>query len=270
MKKISLTICTLITVFILSSNTNKKHDEGMFPLSDLKNIDLQKAGLKISTPELYNPNGKSLIDAILRVGGCTGSFISNDGLIITNHHCAFGFVQAISTAKNNYIKQGFLAKNRSEEVQAKGLVCKITASYTDVSQKVLYGTKNITDGVDRLNIISTNIKSITQLENNSHPDLQCEISEMFTGKTYVLFRYKLLKDVRLVYVPARSIGEYGGELDNWVWPRHSGDFSILRAYVAHDGSAAEYNNKNIPYKPATFTNVNTKGTKENDFVFILG
>ena len=270
MKKIILTVCTLVSVFILSSNTNKKNDEGMFPLSDLKNIDLQKAGLKISTPELYNPNGKSLIDAIVRVGGCTGSFISNEGLIITNHHCAFGFVQAISTTKNNYIKQGFLAKSRSEEVQAKGLVCKITESYTDVSDKVLDGTKTITDGVERLKIISSNIRSITQTENKQYPDLQCEISEMFTGRTYVLFRYKLLKDVRLVYVPARSIGEYGGELDNWVWPRHSGDFSFLRAYVAPDGSAAEYSDKNIPYKPKTFLKVNPKGVKENDFVFILG
>ena len=270
MKKIILTICSVITIFLLSSSTNKRHDEGMFPLSDLKNIDLQKAGLKISTPELYNPNGKSLIDAIVRVGGCTGSFISNDGLIITNHHCAFGFVQAISTTKNNYIKQGFLAKNRSEEVQAKGLVCKITASYEDVSEIVLLGTKNITDGVERMNIISSNIKTITQSENKSHSDLQCEISEMFTGRTYVLFRYKLLKDVRLVYVPARSIGEYGGELDNWVWPRHSGDFSFLRAYVAPDGSAAEYSDKNIPYKPSKFLNVNPKGVKDNDFVFVLG
>jgi hypothetical protein len=270
MKKIILTLCSVAVIFILSSSTNKKFDEGMFPLSDLKNIDLHKAGLKISTPELYNPNGKSLIDAIVRVGGCTGSFISNDGLLITNHHCAFGFVQAISTTKNNYIKQGFLAKNRSEEVQAKGLVCKITASYADVSEKVLEGTKTITDGVERLKIISANIKSITQAENSAHPDLQCEISEMFTGRTYVLFRYKLLKDVRLVYVPARSIGEYGGELNNWVWPRHSGDFSFLRAYVAPDGSAAEYNEKNIPYKPVTFLKVNPKGVKENDFVFILG
>ncbi|MEI6595153.1 MAG: S46 family peptidase [Bacteroidota bacterium] len=270
MKKIILTICSVITVFILSSSTNKKCDEGMFPLSDLKNIDLQKAGLKISTPELYNPNGKSLIDGIVRVGGCTGSFISNDGLLITNHHCAFGFVQAISTTKNNYIKQGFLAKNRSEEVQAKGLVCKITASYADVSEKVLAGTQTITDAVERLSIIAANIKTITQTENKFNPDLQCEISEMFTGRTYVLFRYKLLKDVRLVYVPARSIGEYGGELDNWVWPRHSGDFSFLRAYVAPDGSAAEFNEKNIPYKPATFLKINPKGVKENDFVFILG
>lgn len=242
----------------------------MFPLSDIKNIDLQKAGLKITPQELYNPNGTSLIDAIVRVGGCTGSFLSNDGLIITNHHCAFGYVQAISTTKTNFIKEGFLAKNRGEEVQAKGLVCKITASYADVSDKVLQGTQNITDPVERLKMIGDNIRSITAAESKANIGLSCEISEMFTGRTYVLFRYKLLKDVRLVYVPARSIGEYGGELDNWVWPRHTGDFSFLRAYVAPDGSAADYSPDNVPYKPAKYLKVNPKGVNENDFVFILG
>jgi len=270
MKKIILTICSVAALFILASNTNKKNDEGMFPLSDLKNIDLHKAGLKISSKELYNPGGTSLIDAIVRIGGCTGSFLSNDGLIITNHHCAFGFVQAISNTKNNYIKTGFLAKTRSEEVPAKGLVCKMTDSYVDVSSRVLSGTENIQDAMERIKLISNNVKAITASENELHPDLQCEISEMFTGRTYVLFRYKLLKDVRLVYVPARSIGEYGGELDNWVWPRHSGDFSFLRAYVAPDGKVAEFSEKNIPYKPAKFLKVNPKGVKENDFVFVLG
>ncbi len=270
MKKYILACCLSLVAIILTSHTNRKNDEGMFPLSELKNIDLQKAGLKISPEELYNTNGTSLIDAIVRVGGCTGSFLSNEGLIVTNHHCAFGFVQAISTTKNNYIKEGFLAKNKSEELQAKGLVCKITASYADVSEKVLKGTQNTTDPIERLKIIADNVKSITNEENKNNAGLQCEISEMFTGRTYVLFRYKLLKDVRLVYVPARSIGEYGGELDNWVWPRHSGDFSFLRAYVAPDGSAADYSPNNIPYKPAKFLKVNPKGVNENDFVFILG
>jgi hypothetical protein len=264
-------LCTVVAIWLITiSGTNKKQDEGMFLLSDLRKIDLKKIGLNIAPEQLYNPNGVSLIDAIVRVGGCTGSFISNDGLIITNHHCAFGFVQQISDAKNNYIKNGFLANNREQEVQAKGLVCRITASYEDVSDKVLEGTQQITDPATRSQIIGINIRKITEKENTENKGLQCEISEMFTGRTYVLFRYKLLKDVRLVYVPARSIGEYGGELDNWVWPRHSGDFAFLRAYVAPDGSSAEFSKDNVPYTPAKFLKVNQRGVKENDFVFILG
>lgn len=270
MKKFFAFVTVLVSFVLLSSHTNKKMEEGMFPLSEMKNINLQQIGLKMAPQDLYNPNGTSLIDAIVRVGGCTGSFLSNDGLIVTNHHCAFGFVTAISTPQHNYMKEGFLAKTRGEERLAQGLVCKITASYEDVSVKVLAGTESIADPNERLQRIATNIRNITTAENKANKDLQCEISEMFTGRTYVLFRYKLLKDVRLVYVPARSIGEYGGELDNWVWPRHSGDFAFLRAYVAPDGSAAEYSEKNIPYKPAKFLKVNPKGVKENDFVFVLG
>jgi hypothetical protein len=270
MKKFFAFVTILVSFVLLSSHTNRKMEEGMFPLSEMKNINLQQIGLKMAPQDLYNPNGTSLIDAIVRVGGCTGSFLSNDGLIVTNHHCAFGFVTAISTPQHNYMKEGFLAKTRGEERLAQGLLCKITASYEDVSVKVLAGTESIADPNERLQRIATNIKNITTVENKANIDLQCEISEMFTGRTYVLFRYKLLKDVRLVYVPARSIGEYGGELDNWVWPRHSGDFAFLRAYVAPDGSAAEYSEKNIPYKPTKFLKVNPKGVKENDFVFVLG
>jgi hypothetical protein len=267
MKKLIFTIALLAVGFFFQSH---KADEGMFPLSEMKNIDLKKAGLKMAPIDLYNPSGVSTIDAIVRVGGCTGSFISNDGLIVTNHHCAFGFVAAMSTVQNNYMRDGFLANTREQEAQAKGLVCKITASYSDVSSEVLMGTQSTNDPVERLKIIAANTKKITEQENKLNPSLQCEISEMFTGKTYVLFRYQMLKDVRIVYVPARSIGEYGGEKDNWVWPRHSGDFAFLRAYVAPDGSAAEYSANNVPFKPKKFLKINTKGIKENDFVFILG
>lgn len=239
-------------------------------MSELSKIDLHKAGLKITLPELYNPGGVSTVDAIVRVGGCTGSFISPDGLIITNHHCAFSFVQGISSTKNNYIRDGYYAPSRPEEAPAKGLVCKITESYEDVSSRVLEGTQSINDPVERMKVIGANIKSITEAANRDAKNLQCEISEMFTGRTYVLFRYKLLKDVRLVYVPARSVGEYGGEKDNWVWPRHSGDFAILRAYVAPDGSSSDFSISNVPYKPVKYLKINPHGVRENDFVFILG
>ncbi len=267
MKKLLFTAIVFGLGFLFQSH---KADEGMFPLSEMKNIDLKKAGLKMAPIDLYNPSGVSTIDAIVRVGGCTGSFVSNDGLIVTNHHCAFGYVVAMSTVQNNYMRDGFLANNREQEAQAKGLVCKITASYSDVSSEVLMGTQSTNDPVERLKIIANNIKKITDEENKINKGLQCEISEMFTGKTYVLFRYQMLKDVRIVYVPARSIGEYGGEKDNWVWPRHSGDFAFLRAYVAPDGSAAEYSPNNVPFKPKKFLKINTKGIKDNDFVFILG
>ncbi|MCF8253401.1 MAG: S46 family peptidase [Bacteroidia bacterium] len=267
MKKIYFTFVLLASTLLFSSH---KADEGMFPMSEMKNIDLKKAGLRMDPVALYNPNGISLVDAIVRVGGCTGSFVSNDGLIVTNHHCAFGFVAAMSTVQNNYIKEGFLANTHEQEAQAKGLVCKITASYEDVSDKILMGTQSTNDPLQRLQIIAANTKKVTDEENKKNPSLQCEVSEMFTGKNYVLFRYQLLKDVRVVYVPARSIGEYGGEKDNWVWPRHSGDFAFLRAYVAPDGSAAEYAPENVPFKPKKFLKINVNGIKENDFVFVLG
>lgn len=241
-------------------------EEGMFPLSELGKLDLQKAGLKIDPKEVYNPDGVSLIDAIVRVGGCTGSFISDQGLMVTNHHCAFSAVAAISTVKDNYLENGFVAKTREQEYKTT-LTCRITASYKDVSKEVLEGASG---NSDYSNIVKQNIQKIIKEEQQKNASMEYEVSEMFVGRTFVLFRYKTIKDVRLVYVPPRNIGEFGGESDNWVWPRHNADFAMLRAYVAPDGSAAEYNENNVPYKPIKYLKVNAKGIKENDFVFILG
>ncbi|MCC6683461.1 MAG: S46 family peptidase [Bacteroidia bacterium] len=259
-----------ILLFAVLVLTSAKTEEGMFPLSELSKIDFKKAGFRISPEQIFNPNAPSIVDAIVRVGGCTGSFISNDGLIITNHHCAFSFVANISDTAHDYIKNGFLAKDKSEEKSASGLVCKITTSYEDVSAKILDGLGDIIDPIERSKKIRQKMADFLDGERKKFPDLQSEISEMFIGRTYVLFRYKLLKDVRLVYVPPRSIGEYGGESDNWVWPRHSGDFAILRAYVGKDGKAADFSKENQPYKPVQFLKVNPNGVNENDLVFILG
>lgn len=247
-----------------------KADEGMYPLSSLKNLDLTKAGLKISPNELYNPNGVSLVDAIVRLGGCTGSFISSDGLIITNHHCAFGSVAAISDTFNNYIEKGFLAKNREMEVPAQGLSVKITVGYQDVSAQILEEASKVSDPAYRLMLIQEKIGELVEAAKTADPSKTYEITEMFQGKTYVMFAYKVIKDIRLVYVPQRNIGEYGGEADNWVWPRHSGDFAFVRAYVAPDGSPATYNKANIPFSPSRYLKVSAEGVRENDFIFVLG
>ncbi|WEK21238.1 MAG: S46 family peptidase [Candidatus Pedobacter colombiensis] len=265
----SLLTCSLLTVGILQSGY-KPWEEGMFPLSEIHKLDLKKAGLKISQNEIYNPNGTSLVDALVNVGGCTGSFISNQGLIITNHHCAFSAVQLASTPEHDYLTNGFVAATHEQEIQAKGLTCRITDSYEDVSDRVLGAVAQITDPSSRLKLINDAMKNIVIEAEKKDPSIKAEVSEMFIGKTYVLFRYKTIQDVRLVYVPNRQIGEYGGETDNWVWPRHTGDFSFMRAYVAPDGKPAKYAKNNIPYTPKKFLKVNPNGTNEEDFVFILG
>ncbi|MEN9370277.1 MAG: hypothetical protein RI952_1142 [Bacteroidota bacterium] len=264
-----LSIC-LLFLFSFLNIAQAMPDEGMYPLSEIKKLDLKKAGLKIPQAEVYNPNGLSLIDALVNVGGCTGSFVSNEGLIITNHHCAFEAVSLASTPEHDYLKNGFVAATKEQEVQAKNLTCKITDSYEDVSEKVLSAVKNIFDPTARINAINAKIAQIIKEEEQKDATIKAEVSEMFIGRTYVLFRYKTIKDVRIVYVPQRAVGEFGGESDNWVWPRHTGDFSFLRAYVAKDGSSATYSKDNVPYQPKKYLKVNPNGANEGDFVFILG
>ncbi len=245
-------------------------DEGMYPLSEIHKLNLKAKGFKIAPKDLYNPQGVSLVDAIVQVGGCTGSFVSNEGLLLTNHHCAFGGVQAASTAEKDYLTNGFLARNRSEEIPAKGYTCRITESYRDVSAEVLSAAKENMNFAERARAFEQKMKEIVAAEEAKAKDIRAEVAEMFAGKTYVLFIYRNIKDVRLVYVPPRSIGEFGGETDNWVWPRHTGDFSFMRAYVAKDGSTADYSLDNVPYKPRRFLKIAPQGVNENDFVFILG
>ncbi|MCU7493943.1 MAG: S46 family peptidase [Ignavibacteria bacterium] len=245
-------------------------DEGMYPLSEIGNLALKQAGLRIDPVEVYNPNGISLVDALVNVGGCTGSFISDQGLIITNHHCVFGALQAASTVEHDYIENGFKATSSEEEIEAKGLACRITDSYEDVSDKILKAAEGLNDPAQRSKAMELEKLRLVREAEGKDKSIRAEVSEMFEGQTYVLFKYRLIRDVRIVYVPPRSIGEFGGESDNWVWPRHTGDFSFLRAYVAKDGSPAPYSKDNVPYKPKKFLKVNPNGVNEEDFVFILG
>lgn len=244
--------------------------EGMYPLSEIHKLDLKKKGFKITAKDIYNPDGISLVDASVNVGGCSASFISAEGLIITNHHCVFGAVQQVSTVQNDYVTNGFLAASREMEIPARGLTARTIDSYRDVSKEVLAGISDTTDPAERTKIIETNSKKLVADAEQKFTGTTASVAEMFAGKTYVLFIRKTLRDIRLVYVPPRSVGEFGGENDNWVWPRHTGDFSFIRAYVGPDGNPAEYSAGNIPFKPKKHFTVNPNGVEENDLVFILG
>lgn len=245
-------------------------DEGMFPISELKRLNLQEKGLQLSPEELFNSEGVSLLDGICRVNGCTGSFVSSDGLIITNHHCAFDAIQKASTPTNDLLANGFIAKTKQDEVRAVGFTVRITESYADVSDQVLSVVSEGITFLDRTKAIEKRRKELEQAAEAENKGLRAEVAEMFAGKTYVLFLYTYLKDVRLVFAPPISIGAFGGEADNWEWPRHTGDFSFMRAYTAPDGSAAEYSPDNIPFHPKRPIQVSSVGANEEDFVFILG
>ena len=245
-------------------------DEGMWPVSEIDQIDLASKGLKIPVRDIYNPQGISLMNAIISLGGCTGSFVSADGLIITNHHCAFGAVQRASTTQEDYLTDGFLAKSYQDEIPAAGYTANILEFYKDISAEVLTAIDEEMSLMARSKAIEQKKKEILLQAEIEYPGKRAEIAEMFTGKTYVLFIYTVLKDIRLVYVPPLAIGAFGGETDNWVWPRHTGDFSFMRAYAAPDGSPAELSMENIPYKPKIHFQVEPQGVSEDDFVFVMG
>ncbi|MBP7867880.1 MAG: S46 family peptidase [Acidobacteria bacterium] len=244
--------------------------EGMWPMSELPRLDLAGRGIVVPAKEIFNPGGTGLIDANVQLEGCSGSFVSGEGLILTNHHCVFGYVQAVSTPEHDYLTNGFRAPARMEEIPAKGQTARITESYRDVSTEVLDAVRGIADPAERTRTLERRKRELAVQAETQAPGKRAEVAEMFPGKTYVLFVYTYLRDVRLVYVPPRCVGDYGGEEDNWVWPRHGGDFSFLRAYVGPDGKPADYSPDNVPYRPKVFLRVAPEGVNEGDAVFILG
>lgn len=266
------TICfgLMLIISLTFPAFNLKAEEGMYPLSEINKLDLRSMGLQLDAAELYNPEGVSLIDAIIDLGGCSASFVSADGLILTNYHCAFGAIQGVTTPENDYFRDGFLARSRSEEVEAKNYTVRIIESYRDVSGEVLSVLKKKMSHTQRAKAIEEKMKRIVAAIEKKSPGTNAEVAEMFQGKTYVLFIYRYIKDVRLVYAPPRSVGEFGGEPDNWMWPRHTGDFAFMRAYVAPDGSTAVYAPNNAPFHPKKFLCVAPEGVQAEDFVFILG
>ncbi len=245
-------------------------EEGMIPMSELADANLANRGIELTATQLFNSEEVSLVDGVCRVNGCTGSFVSNQGLIITNHHCAYGAIQKASNKEHDLLQNGFKAATLADEISAPDYTVRVTENYFDVSVQVLSAMTQDMTFLERTKAIEKRSKELEASAENEHPGLRAEVAEMFAGKTYVLFLYTYLKDIRLAFAPPQSIGNFGGEDDNWMWPRHTGDFSFMRAYTAPNGSSATYSSNNVPYRPKRFIQVAPQGVQENDTVFLLG
>lgn len=248
-------------------------DEGMWlPYSiNGKNLaDMQRLGCKLTAEQIFSFNQPSLKDAIVQFGGgCTGELISPEGLLLTNHHCGLGQVQAHSSVEHDYLQEGFWAKSKAEELPNKGLTVSFLTYIEDVTKILLVGVDNNTSEADRATKISENAKTLIK-ERKGDRDVEVEIVPFYHGNQYILFVYDVYKDVRLVACPPWGIGKFGADTDNWTWPRHKGDFCIFRVYTAPDGSPAEYSEENIPMKSKHFLPISLKGVKPGDYTMILG
>ncbi|HQT94033.1 MAG: hypothetical protein B7Z61_06275 [Acidobacteria bacterium 37-71-11] len=261
----------LAAALTLAVTAPGRADEGMWMLHQLPELDahLRAMGLQLSPKQIWDPaTNTGLASAIPWLGGCTSSFVSPDGLIITNHHCAFGAVQMNSTPAHDYITDGFLAAGRAEELPARAQRVYVFKGYDDVTAKVRSAIAADAPPAQRIKALEAREKELVAGCEKS--GLRCRVAEMYGGKSFYMFRQLEIRDVRLVYAPARAIGEFGGEVDNWMWPRHTGDYSFFRAYVGPDGKPADYSPANVPYKPDRFLKLAPAGVKDGDFTMIIG
>ena len=268
MKKIIVITIALLFGFNLVS----KADEGMWlPLLINKNIvEMQEMGLKLSAEDIYSVNQSSLKDAIVIFGrGCTGEMVSPEGLLLTNHHCGYGSIQKVSTPTENHLMNGFWASSKKEEIPIEGLTVKFLIKMEDVSNKVLEGVTSEMAEAERSKIIAENSKQLIETSTKgSH--YNAIVESFFGGNEYYLFVYETFTDVRLTGTPPESIGKFGADTDNWMWPRHTGDFSMFRVYSDTDGKPAAYSENNVPLKPKHFLPVSIEGIEKGDFAMIMG
>jgi hypothetical protein len=264
----------LLVVSLLISPLSSLADEGMWlpdSLGKLPLAEMKKRGFELKPEDIYSLTKPSLKDAVVQISiGGTGSFVSPDGLILTNHHVAFAAVTRASTSEKDYINNGFLAKSRAEEIPAQGYSIKITQDFKDVTSEVLSAVKPEMSLEERSNAIAAKQLEMGKANSREKEGIDAQVIEASGGYQYFLYTYLKLRDVRLVYAPPKSIGYYGGDPDNFEWPRHCGDFAFLRAYMGHDGSPAGFNKDNVPFKPKKFLPVNATGIKEGDFAMVMG
>lgn len=263
----------ILLLFALFSFANVQAGEGMWILSLIgKNYEQMKAmGFKLTPEEIYSINQACLKDAVISLnhGECTGEFVSAQGLFFTNYHCGFEDIQSQSSVLHDYLTDGFWAKNLSEELPLPGKTISMLISIEDVTSKVIPPNAKDLSPKALSAVIEGNI-AILEDDYSDAGQYEVEVANFFDGNNYYLFKYLVYSDVRLVGAPPQSIGQFGGETDNWMWPRQTVDFSVFRVYTAPDGSPAEYSDKNIPLKPKKYLKINAKGISEGDFAMVIG
>jgi len=272
--KMKRRILFLITAALLAVSSFLRADEGMWiPLLIEKyNIKImQEKGFRLTAEDIYSVNRACMKDAIVIFGGgCTGELISPEGLLITNHHCGYGMIQRHSTLEHDYLTSGFWAMDRSQELPNQGLSVTFLRRMEDVTADVLKGVSDDMKPDERDKIISQNMAAVRKRAEAEGTGYTIQIRPFFMGNQYFLFMNETYNDVRLVGAPPSSIGKFGGETDNWVWPRHTGDFSLFRIYADKNNKPAEYSKDNVPYKPVYYFPVSLKGVKEGDFTMVFG
>ena len=268
MKKLFLLFAAACVTFSAAA------DEGMWMLPYLQKMnakDMKARGCKLSDEEIYSMNNSSLKDAIVIFGGgCTGEIVSPDGLLFTNHHCGYGSIQALSSVEHDYLKNGFWAMSRAEEIPAPGLKVRFIRKIVDVTSDVLGAVPDIAGGEERSRLVAEHAEAVKNRFEAENPGMEISVKPFFGGNQFFAFVIEVFSDVRLVGTPPTSIGKFGGDTDNWMWPRHTGDFSIFRVYAGPDNKPADYAPENRPYKAEKFLKVSLNGYDEADFAMIMG
>ena len=268
MKKALLFLsCLLVGV------TGAYADEGMWlpSLISQRIGDMQAKGFRLTAEDVYSVNQASLKDAVVLFGGgCTGELVSDEGLLLTNHHCGYSYIQQHSSVDHDYLKDGFWAMNRGEELPNKGLTVSFLERMEDVTDRVLAGYVPSMTEAQRDSLVRANSRMIMAQNAKPSQGVRAEVEALYYGNQYFLFVFKVFRDVRLVGAPPSSIGKFGGDTDNWMWPRHTGDFSMFRVYADKDNNPADYSPDNVPYHPKRFFKISRAGVREGDFTFVYG
>src|SRR6266516_6008628 len=270
----SAALVLVALIFVSFAQLSAFGDEGMFLPDMLSQLPLKKLtqrGLKIPLTDIYNPNGISMKDAVVIVDGGTGEFLSPEGLLLTNHHVAFEALVNASDQAKDYATNGYLARNRAEELPAKSYTVSITQDIKDVTGEVLSGISDTTTpAAERTAAIQNKVRAMQTAAARPPDGITAQVLPLNEGLSYYMFTYLVLRDVRIVYAPPKSIGFFGGDPDNFEWPRHCGDFTFMRAYVGQDGKPAVYSQNNVPFKPKKFLSISMAGVKEGDFMVVMG